>query len=631
VAPGLAPARWRIGPARTVLLVLLGLLLLLPAVGGYYHLQVVALSLVSVLLAVSLSIVTGLCGQVSLAPSAFFTIGAYALALTTTRLGWSFWLAAPAAACVTAALGLLMGLPATRTRGLYFAFVTLMMSLIVASLAVNLTALTGGPLGISGIPRPDLPGFAFVSAERYYYLLLAITVVLCVGALHLAESRLGHTLTAVRDDELAARVLGIDSTRLKVFGFAVSACVAGVAGGLYADFVGFIDPESFPPSLSILVLTMIIIGGVHRIEGAIIGGLLLSILPEALRFSPHAWRLIYGALLVLTVVAFPRGLIALIDRAGSPAVWRGRGARRPPASPPVPVPVPVPPASPAGASAGGSAQGRKGYPPARRCSESAGARGDCSPSGELLRVYQVTRRFGAIVALDHVSFAVPAGSVYGIIGPNGAGKSVLLNVISGFLAPDGGRITLGGVPLVGRSVPSIASLGVGRTFQEPRVFRSLSVLENVLLAGRPKRILPNARDFLVGRRGQSGADDHDRALELIVALGLDAEIDRPAGSLSYGQRKLLALANALQPDPRLVLLDEPAAGISPALIYHIERLIATRRQERGVTFVLVEHDTDVISRCCDRVIALEEGRLFLEGAPQNVLAAPEVTAAHIGG
>lgn len=299
--------------AKLLLTVLL-LVSLVPLVGGFYQTQVVGFGLIDVQLALGLSLVSGYAGQISLGQAGFFAIGAYTAAMTATRLGWPMGAGAAAAVLVTAAAGLIVGLPSLRVRGLYLAMVTLMFSFIVETLATHLVGITGGVQGIGGIERPVLGRLGPLSNIGYFYFLVVVTTVLTLGCLILVRSPIGWKFVAIRDDESAAQMLGIPIYPYKLFAFLLSASLAGLAGVLYAHYLGFISPEVFPGSLSITLLMMIIIGGMRRIDGAVLGALIVGVLPEVLRVARSFWNLVFGALLVLIIIALPDGLISLPAR-----------------------------------------------------------------------------------------------------------------------------------------------------------------------------------------------------------------------------------------------------------------------------------------------------------------------------
>jgi branched-chain amino acid transport system permease protein len=265
-------------------------------------------------LAVSLGLVAGYAGQIALGQSAFYAIGAYTSALVSVRLGCPFWLALPAATGLAAAAGFVVGLPSLRIRGLYLAIVTLMFSFIVENLALNLEGLTGGPRGITNIPRPAVGKWVLQSDLAYYYLVVLAAAALVALTRWVVGSPVGRVLVAIRDDEGAARMLGFRTHRYKLFAFVLASAQAGIAGSLYAHYMRFISPEAFPPFLSILVLVMLIVGGMRRVEGAVTGALIVTILPEVLRAARGFWNIIFGVALILIISCLPGGLWSLAGR-----------------------------------------------------------------------------------------------------------------------------------------------------------------------------------------------------------------------------------------------------------------------------------------------------------------------------
>lgn len=309
---------------------LLGLLAaigVVPIYGGFYQAQVVAFGMIYVQLALGLSLVSGYAGQISLGQSGFFALGAYAAALSSVRFGLPMGVGVAIGIVLPGVAGLVVGLPSLRIRGLYLAIVTLMFSMIVETLLTNLPSVTGGVLGISAIPRPTLPIAGRLSNVGYYYFLVAITTAMTLGCMVLVRSPVGWKFIAIRDDESAAQMLGIPTSRYKLLAFLLSAGLAGLAGGLYAHYVGFISPEVFPGSLSITLLMMIIIGGMRQVEGALLGALLVGVLPEVLRFTQNFWNIIFGGLIIAVIVLVPDGLIALPRRAWRPRLHPQRSAQ----------------------------------------------------------------------------------------------------------------------------------------------------------------------------------------------------------------------------------------------------------------------------------------------------------------
>jgi branched-chain amino acid transport system permease protein len=410
-----------------------GLLVLPLASPSTYVMRLVNMALIMSLLAISLNIVLGYAGLISLGHAGLFGIGAYTAALLTT--GRSGALFAPAFLAATAAsglAGLLVGLPTLRLRGHYLALATLGFGEIVSSLLLNWRSLTLGNNGVGDIPAPILGPFVFDSDAKFYWLLLPVTALTLLLAWRLAASRVGLKLFAVRDAETAAACAGVDVPRVKLFAFTVSAAVAGGAGALYAHLMAYISPDVFGFDVTAQVLSMVVIGGLGSVCGPVLGAFLLTFLPEVLRVSQSWYQMLYGGGMIALVIFLPYGLIGRLSHR------RARSGEVPAAAPPV-----------------------------------------AWPHGVLLEIEGLTKRFGGVVAIDAFDMTVRAGTIHALIGPNGSGKSTFINLASGLYRPNAGRILVGGKSIGGASPWRIARGGLVRTFQNLRGFRTLTVLDNV--------------------------------------------------------------------------------------------------------------------------------------------------------
>jgi branched-chain amino acid transport system permease protein len=425
--------RRRIGP---ILLALAAVCLLaLPlASPSTYVMRLVNMALIMSLLAISLNIVLGYAGLISLGHAGLFGIGAYTAALLTTgRSGALFAPAFLAAAAMGGLAGFLVGLPTLRLRGHYLALATLGFGEIVSSLLLNWRSLTLGNNGVGDIPPPIIGPVVFDSDAKFYWLLLPIVALALLLAWRLAASRIGLKLFALRDAETAAACAGVDVPRLKLFAFTVSAAMAGAAGALYAHLMAYISPDVFGFDVMAQLLSMVVIGGLGSVCGPVLGAFLLTFLPEVLRVSQAYYQILYGAGMIALVIFLPYGLI-------------GRLARRRAAAGAMPDAAPAP---------------------------------VTRPHGVLLKIEGLTKRFGGVVAIDGFDMTVQAGTIHALIGPNGSGKSTFINLASGLYRPNAGRILLGGKPIGGARPWRIARSGLVRTFQNLRSFRTLTVLDNV--------------------------------------------------------------------------------------------------------------------------------------------------------
>ena len=553
--------------------------------GDQYVLHVLIMWGIYAVLTLGLNVINGFAGQLSIGQGAFYGIGAYCAAILTVTAGWSFWLATPTATAVAAAVGMLVSLPVLRVRGIYLGMATFGFAEIVHVVLRSWDSLTKGVLGISGILPPIVLGVDFGTQDRFYYLVLAAVLLSALLSHRIYQSSVGHALLAIREDELAAGLLGVNTTAYKVAAFGVAAGLAGLAGSLFAHYLTYISPENFTSVESILIVTMLIVGGRGNTLGAVVGAGLLVALPEALRVVSVYRLLIYGLLLVGAAVFRPDGLVGRL----------GLGRRRArPAEAALPAPAPVPTGTP------------------------------------LLRVEDLGVRFGGLVALDGVSFTVEAGEVYGVIGPNGAGKTTLFNAISGIAPVARGRLRFDDEDLAGRAPYRRARAGIARTFQNIRAFAGMRAWEAVEV-GFHARLRRGGVAHLFGTpdaRREAGAA-RSAADALLRLVGLEDVGDQLARNLPYGHQRRLEIARALATGPRLLLLDEPAAGMNES---ECEELIALIRRirDQGVTILLVEHHMQVVMAVSDRILVLNFGRPIAEGPPAAIREDPTVNAAYLG-
>jgi len=549
---------------------------------GPYEQRVLALAAIYGLNVVGYQLIFGHAGALSLAQATFFGLGAYATALLSLAFGWDALLTFPAAILVATALGLVVAVPVLRLETHYLALATLGISQVALLAATNWQSLTGGANGLPGVP-----GFAVAGFEigRGLPMLVLAWGCLALGLLAAARylsprRRLAYELQ--RERPLAAAAVGIDRDRLRLVALLMSAAYGGAAGALYVHTTRVISPDALAFSILVLTLAMTVIGGRLSLAGAVLGALLLTHVPEWFRVLDRWYLLAYGAAMLAMIVFAPNGLAALIDGLAAP-LSRRAGRLALPALPPVPAEAEVPPPPPSPAPAEGVALSLDG----------------------------LRKSFGGVVAVDIRALAVPAGQVCGIIGPNGSGKTTLLNLVSGFETPDRGAIAAFGTRLDRLPAFRRAGAGIARCFQHPMLLDGRSVLDNVATAAR----------------GRDAAAVRAAALDAIGRCGLDAVADRPCRSLSFGQRRLVELARALAAGPRLVLLDEPAAGLADA---DRDRLAAVIAGSPGVTWLVVDHNTAFLAAIASRLVCLDAGTVIADGTPEAVLADPAVRRAYFG-
>ena len=522
-----------------------------------------------------LVVVLGYAGQISLAQAAFFGIGAYAVALGTTRWEMNWWLALAAGLAAAAAAGAALGMTTLKLGGHYLAMVTICFQIIYTLVATNWVAVTGGPDGISNIRRPPFV-VPLVSAQRYAWFALAALLAVAGAVWWLRETALGRAMLAVRENELAAEALGVNTQRVKVVAFTLSAAIGALGGAVYASGYLYISPDSFNFDHAVSFLAMALVGGSESVLGSILGAGLLTFLPEWLRELKKMYLVIYGCAIILVIVFMPEGLWGYLRMLGRPFA-------------------------------------RQGPPPAARRALRVGGRGTAGE--EVLVVEGLVKHFGGIAALDGVDFVVRRGEVHALIGPNGSGKTTCINLLSGLYVPTAGRIRFLGRDVAGRRPSRIAGAGMARSFQNLRLFRELTVWKNVLVGAQ--------------RGGASEAETRDRAAAAMAFAGLAGRAHERCRNLPYGHQKLVELARAIAGEPELLLLDEPGAGLNQTEKQDLVELLR-RLNGMGLTIVLVEHDMSLISRAATVATVLNFGRKIAEGTAEEVLRHPAVVEAYLG-
>ena len=575
-------------------LVVLALALIFPLGANSYWLTVGIGILTFAMLGLGLNLVVGYAGLLDLGYAAFYAIGAYTTALLSTVGHMTFWETLPFAVACSAIAGVIVGYPTLRLRSDYLAIVTLGFGEIVRITATNL-GFTGGPNGIYAIPAPSIMGYQFFSQDSQYYLAVAFLLVVLFFTRQLAHSRLGRAWLSLREDESASEAVGVPSVRVKLWAYVFGAIFGGLAGAFFAARLSAISPDSFTYTQSINILMVVVLGGMASFPGVLLGAAVVVGLPEVLRFM-QLWRLFVFAIgLVALMLLRPQGIWPAASRKENPF---GPGSERK-LGPPLPVEA------------------------LRRSLDGDGEDAALDVSG-------LRRRFGGVLAVDDVAFSVRPGEICSIIGPNGAGKTTVFNCITGVTRPDGGDVRLHGQSLRGQTPHQVVGVGLSRTFQGIRLFKNMAVYENVLVGMYPHQ-RANVVDSLLHTRRQrrEERDSLLRCQALLRFCGLEELAGHRASELSYGDQRRLEIARALAAQPKVLLLDEPAAGMNPSEKQALMGLVR-RIRDLGVTVVLIDHDMNLVMGVSDHVVVLDRGRKIADGTPSEILADERVVDAYLG-
>ena len=607
-----------------------------------------------VLLALGLNVVVGFAGLLDLGYAAFFALGAYAYGLAASfqlkipwsvlwvpfawlgqvnqvkfgngdvaQLHFSYWIMLPVAALICATFGILFGAPTLRLRGDYLAIVTLGFGEIVPIVLRNASGITNGAQGLPGVQTPSLFGFNFGFESRpYYFLIVGLVAVVVFVSYRLQFSRTGRAWLALREDELAAGPMGIDHVKYKLMAFAIGAGIAGLAGTFYVAKLTTATPDMFQFTVSTIILVMVVLGGMGSIPGVALGALLLTVFQGLVLGGLSQWahslgnftgiaplktidltqanQLIYGVVLVLMMLYRRHGLIPARRSVGALSIGEQT-----------------------------TQAGRGGFKPSFVIAE---ADRSLKAGEPLLEVKGLVKRFGGLVAADHIDLVVYPGEVVSVIGPNGSGKTTLFNMLTGLVRPDGGTAMYHGTDITRLPPHRIAHLGITRTFQNLRLFNNLSVLENVLI-GQHARLKTGIVASVLRtpgvQREEAGAVVWARDVVGLFGNRLAPRLEHVVSSLSYANRRRVEISRALAGRPRLLLLDEPAAGMNPAETLELMDQIRSLK-DLGVTVLLIEHKLELVNTISDRVIVLDYGKKIAEGTPAVVQNDALVIEAYLG-
>jgi branched-chain amino acid transport system permease protein len=567
-----------------------------------YYQNMIIISLVFAVGASGLNIITGFTGYVSLGQSAFIGLGGYTIGVLATKFDTvSPWLWVPAAGLVAAAVAVGLGLVSLRSRGPAFVIITVAFLFLMQQVAVNWEDVTGGTAGLL-LPLPTW-GIDVINWP-FYYALVAILAVQLLMTWWIRRSKFGMGLIAIREDETKAATIGINLPVHKVAAFVASSVFVGMAGAVYGYYLTFIDPLGmFAILISVQIILTLLVGGKATLWGPVLGAFLIEPLNETVNNSlgtlggGNARLFLFGGLLMAVVVFLPNGILpslaAFLFRRSREGKAGLVGAR---------------------IETGASLESLR-----KHVTVTEARATDTTP---LLAVTGLRKHFGGIKAVDGCSFTVPRGSITGLIGPNGSGKSTVFNLIDNTIAADAGTIVFDGehiekVPAWGR-----AHRGIGRTYQITRLFAEMTVLENVVAAQRSFSLTQLGRPAITGKEAAE-------ASEFLAFVGMHSYRDQKARALSYGQQKMVELAQVLMLDPKLIMLDEPAGGINPVLIERMGQMIR-ELNSYGKTFLIVEHNMPFMLDLCDPIHVLARGATMASGTPDEIRTDPAVIDAYLG-
>jgi branched-chain amino acid transport system ATP-binding protein len=551
------------------------------------------------------NLLLGYTGLLSFGHGLFFGFAAYAAALA--QIHWfkhGFFAPVVFAVAATALLGVAVGFLALRRRGVYFSLLTLAFTALGFTIAFRWTDLTGGESGLRGVRRVMLVNIELDNQLVYYYLCAVIVVLVARLLWRVVQSPFGAVLVAIRENEQRAAFLGYPVRRYKLAAFTLSAAVTALGGALYTFLSLFASADPLHPTFSGEILAMSIVGGSGHFLGPPLGAAFYILFREVLSGYTASWLFWFGLLFMAFILFSPRGLIGLGERVTAP--FRKRGEEL------------------AAMASRLKPDPSADWIPGPRLDDNRGRLRRGGARDEALVAEGVTKKFGDFVAVDDVTIRIEHGRLQALIGPNGAGKTTLFNVLSGLYPPERGRLTFAGEELQGEPADRFAALGIARSFQVTNLFQGLSVFENIRLgvqARHPDR-------FHMFHAKEEFEDINLETAELIRFLGLQGVEAAPVASLSYGGQRLMEIGVALTARPRLLLLDEPLAGLAAAERERIVAMIRTLAQHMGV--LLVEHDIDRVFGFSERITAMANGRVLAEGTASEVRADRQVQEVYLG-
>lgn len=569
---------------------------ILPLFAGNYYIRFVALLFIYIILASGYNIASGYCGMTTFSAAALYGAGAYASAVAIVRYGMPFGVGILMGMLVASIVSLVVSIPAFKVKGDYLTLISIGVLEITQQIMIGWQGATGGSVGLN-IPVWSIFGVKLGLMGKYYVIL--IIMVLCLlFQRNLVKSRLGRSFTAMRDNEITAGGLGINFRNYRVFGFLFNAILSGLAGAIYASFSGYLSPDSFGFNFTVFVLLMVVVGGAGTLSGPVIGAAIATVIPEFFDASPDLKQIVYGLLLVVITQVLPGGVVGTIKKRFHQIddnVYVNANSRK------------------------------------EEFDFNSYKVPDYSGEEDILKISGLTKRFGGLAAVSNLDMTIKRGTVHSLIGPNGAGKTTTVNMITGIDGPTSGTIELNGENITGINMWNLTKKGVARTYQHVRLFKGMSVIDNVVVgAGLGYSYNLFGAIFRSRKMQREERESYRNAMDYLRLIGLGDKLNEDPSSLSSGQQKLLELARALCLKPQLLVLDEPCAGLTETETEQFSDLISKIRNA-GISVLLIEHHMSIVMEISDYITVLDYGKKIAEGKPEDIAIDPIVRKAYLGG
>lgn len=581
-------------PVFCVYFLLLAFALVAPSFLGMYYTGLLVLILIYTILSTGFNIAYGFLGMMTFSLGAIFGISAYTCALLISKVGLPIPVAMLAGIIAAGLSSFIISLAAYKVSGTYLTLVSYGLLEIFQRIVIEAYDLTGGTSGIH-IPKWSLFGNV-LSRDQMYYIIFAVLVIVLLIQRNLKKSQIGRDFISVKDNQVAASSVGICPPRTRVVGFLISSLIIGVAGVLYVNYTTFISPETFSFNTSVLILLMVLAGGKGTLMGPIIGTVIIYLVPMALNSYPDFKQLFYGLMLIALIQLFPKGICGLIL-----AKFKKLNSSRIAENISVDDTVDF----------------------SKYCVES-------NNQNNIMEIKGLTKKFGGLAACNNLDIDIKQGTIHALIGPNGAGKTTFINNITGVELPTSGAVYYNGELITGKKTWEIAKKGIARTYQHVRLMPTLSVLDNVVLGARLNSSY-NVFDaiFVTKKKRTVDYENYKDALECLNLIGLSDKINDSPDSLSSGQQKLLELCRALVVKPKLMILDEPCAGLTESETEQFGIIMKTIKKT-GISILLVEHHMNLIMEVSDYITVIDHGTKIAEGLPKEIIENPAVRMSYLG-